>query len=190
MPLGLSNLAPRRLAGAFLGLAMAAAAISAHAQSEYFSYAEKAFPAEFPGSPATQFLRPYVARAYSSGNYLGFADERAYLLGPSTGNRVTDLGARVQFRCAVKNDCGVLADSGGTEQDLADLKLVLARMDAVIATGLPANGATLYNTADSCTLWGGALPRPTWLPTTTTRRSRTVNTWSMKWAKSGSIRAS
>ena len=154
---GCSTHRPRRAAKALLGLAAAAAALSAQAQFESsFSYAQTAFPAEFPGSPTTQFIRPFVARAYSSGNYLGFADERAYMLGPITGNQVADLGSNVYFRCAVKNDCGIVAGSGGTAQDLADLNAALARMDATHATTQPATGAAWYAFADSCALYRGA----------------------------------
>ncbi|WP_395699564.1 hypothetical protein [Aquabacterium sp.] len=67
-------------------------------------WAEKAYPAYFPGHPATQTAAPYTYRFYAgSGNYIGVAGSGVWLLGPVIGSSSTPryMGELADFSCQV-----------------------------------------------------------------------------------------
>lgn len=58
-----------------------------------FSYAERTYPALFPGHSVSGTLQGYYYRYYAAtGHYIGTAGGRLYVLGPAFGTAVADLG--------------------------------------------------------------------------------------------------
>jgi uncharacterized protein (DUF1800 family) len=68
-------------------------------------WAQQVYPDFFPGSAATQVFEPYLYRYYSaSGNYLGVAGGRVYVLGPVSDGTLLDVGALADFTALVATD--------------------------------------------------------------------------------------
>ena len=71
-----------------------------------FLFAEKSFPSLFSGSPATEFIGSYEYRYYpATGMYLGFSGYEVYMLGPTTGGAVVQVGTMQDYACAAFADC-------------------------------------------------------------------------------------
>lgn len=68
---------------------------------QLFNWAESTYSSVFPSGPSSQVFAPYTVRAYTTGNYLGLANGRVYVLGPVTGNQLLDIGPISQFTCQV-----------------------------------------------------------------------------------------
>ncbi len=68
----------------------------------FMDWAERFYPAYFPGHSATITSPPYVYRYYSTrNNYLGVAGSDIYILGPTTGNQLVKVGTLADFSAAV-----------------------------------------------------------------------------------------
>jgi len=69
---------------------------------ELMNWAEKKFPAFFPGPEPTRNTDNYVFRYYATnGNYLAILGQDVYVLGPITENRVVNVGTLTVFAEAV-----------------------------------------------------------------------------------------
>jgi hypothetical protein len=89
--------APRRRT---LGEAPARTAAAVPTATALMDWAEKAYSGFFPGHQGDLQAPPYVYRYYpATGNYLGVADGRVYILGPVAGSDTTvvDVGAVADF---------------------------------------------------------------------------------------------
>jgi uncharacterized protein (DUF1800 family) len=79
---------------------------------ELFNWAERAYTGFFPGPQANQFSAPYTYRFYpATGNYLGVADGRVYILGPVSGDVLGDVGALADFASRVANPLYAFTDA-------------------------------------------------------------------------------
>jgi uncharacterized protein (DUF1800 family) len=80
--------------------------------NDLFDWAERTFPALFPGPSPTQASGAYVFRHYpGSGQYLAVAGEDAYVLGPLTGNALVRLGTLGDFAPLVLPATGSVSDA-------------------------------------------------------------------------------
>jgi len=66
--------------------------------TELMDWAEQSYATFFPDSAADQALELYIYRHYpASGNYLGVAAGRVYVLGPVSGGQLLDVGSLADF---------------------------------------------------------------------------------------------
>lgn len=80
------------------------------------NWAQQVYPDFFPGTPATVSLPPYLYRHYErSGNYLGVADGRVYVLGPVSGGQLLDVGSLADFAPLVATDYRVAKPASDEE---------------------------------------------------------------------------
>lgn len=79
-------------------------------------WAQQVYPDFFPGAPATVSLPPYLYRHYErSGNYLGVADGRVYVLGTVSGGQLLDVGSLADFAPLVATDYRVAKPASDEE---------------------------------------------------------------------------
>jgi uncharacterized protein (DUF1800 family) len=89
-----------------------AAPVPTPTANDLFDWAERTFPALFPGPSATQASGTYVFRHYpGSGHYLAVAGEDVYALGPLTGNALARLGTLGDFAPLVLPAAGSVSDA-------------------------------------------------------------------------------
>jgi len=76
--------------------------------TELFDWAEWAYPLLFPVHSSDLVSAPYTYRYYATtGNYIGVAAGRVYVLGPVSGGALLNVGSAAQFTCDVKpQSCG------------------------------------------------------------------------------------
>jgi uncharacterized protein (DUF1800 family) len=97
---------PRRhvLGAATAGPAAAAAAAPVPTATALMDWAERAYSTFFPGPQSNLVAAPFTYRHYpATGNYLGVANGRVYVLGPVTGGGpdIADVGALADFAVRV-----------------------------------------------------------------------------------------
>jgi uncharacterized protein YkwD len=88
---------------------------------QLFNWAEGSYSTVFPAGPTSQFIAPYTVRAYSTGNYLGVANGRVYVLGPVSGNQLLDLGPVTQFTCQILPMSTGCAGTAPTDRSTCEL---------------------------------------------------------------------
>lgn len=70
--------------------------------SALMNWAESAYPELFPSRSTNVLYESLIYRYYErTGNFLAIAGDRILVLGPFTGDKVIDVGALDDFRCAV-----------------------------------------------------------------------------------------
>ena len=98
------------------------------------NWAQQIYPDWFPGAPATRTLDPYVYRHYeNSGNYIGVAGGRVYVLGPVSGGQLLDVGALADFASLVATDYRVAKPASDEEAARFLLQAQLSARRAEIA---------------------------------------------------------
>lgn len=77
--------------------------------TQLLDWAEREYPQFFPSHQANLESAPYTYRYYpETGNYVGVAGQDVYILGPFSGNVITRVGSREDYRCSViPADCPV-----------------------------------------------------------------------------------
>ena len=70
-------------------------------------WAERQYPEFFPSHQSNLESGPYTYRYYpETGNYVGVAGQDVFILGPFSGNVITRVGSREDYRCSViPSDC-------------------------------------------------------------------------------------
>lgn len=84
----------------------------------FLDWAQRTYPALFPGSPATSTVAPFTYRYYATTQlYLGVANSTVFALGAATGNQLVSLGPLAAFNCRIYPErCAgaPTAEAGGT----------------------------------------------------------------------------
>lgn len=108
--------------------------------TELLDWAELAYTDLFPGPQADLLSAPYTYRYYpATGNYVGVADGRVYLLGPASGNVLADVGAVADFAGRVSNRLHAFTDAQAARfLGQATLGVTDADIAAVRAAGFDA----------------------------------------------------
>lgn len=92
------SMAVLALAG-LLHLNLALAALGA---DDLFDWAERTYPAHFPGPQPTTLVPPYTLRHYpATGNYVGVSDGMVYVYGPLSQYQLQAVGPLSAFECQV-----------------------------------------------------------------------------------------
>ena len=69
---------------------------------QFFDWAERTYPAFYPGHQADQSMPPFVLRYYpATANFLAVNGDVIYALGPVSANQVINLGKLADFACRV-----------------------------------------------------------------------------------------
>ena len=181
LPQAFAEVGPNTPRRQILGIAPpAASAASASAPvpspSELMNWAEKAYSQFFPGPQSDQALPPYTYRHYpATGNYLGTANGRVYILGPVAGGGpdVVDVGAIADFASRVaalsfpgrRRDGRALSRPGHAGRHRRRHRRGAHPGLRRLAARRVCQGARARATGSSC--WTRALPTT---PTTATRR--------------------
>lgn len=115
-------------------------------------WAQRTYPAYFPGSATTQAAPPYLYRYYpSTGNYIGVAGADVYVLGPVSAGELLRVGAVADFRCRVSpplcepaSAARVFAGQGMSAVVGVDGRLIMwgNPADYRLAAGTPLAGST------------------------------------------------
>ncbi len=94
-----------RVLAAAADTAVGASGRSTPTADELMDWAQKVYPDFFPGSPPSQTWAPYVYRHYAAtGNYIGIAEGRVYVLGTISDGQLLDVGALSDFADLIATD--------------------------------------------------------------------------------------
>ena len=100
-----SNPALLKVSAQTIGTRSTVRAVAPPDATAFMDWAERFYPAYFPGHQANISSDPYVYRYYpGTSNYLGVVGNDIYLLGPATGGQLVKAGILADFASAVNSN--------------------------------------------------------------------------------------
>ena len=103
----------------------------------FMDWAERFYPAYFPGPQTNISSDPYVYRYYAgTGNYLGVVGNDIYILGPATASQLVKVGTLADFAAAVNSNYATAKPTTSAEAVRFLLQAQFSASDAEIAASM------------------------------------------------------